>query len=483
MNASGDSFTDGTDMSERAIWCELAWLPDTDVATEGVVLRLVEGRIKSIEVGVAAGDLASDVEILHGLTFPGFANSHSHAFHRALRGRTHGGTGDFWTWRDQMYAIAARLEPENYYELAVGVFGEMLEAGMTCVGEFHYVHHQPDGTPYVDANAMGNALVAAADTVGIRITLLDTCYLQGGLSADGVALPLNATQQRFSDGSVEAWLKRWGSARTESNGSRIGAAIHSVRAVDVQSIGFVAAFANERTLPLHAHVSEQPAENEQCQRAYGMSPIEVLQSAGALTERFTAVHATHLTGHDIQALGSARCSCCFCPTTERDLADGIGPSTGLANAGATLTLGSDQHAVIDPFEEMRALELNERLSTLQRGNHRVADILRAATQSGYTSLGWEDGGSISVGALADLTTINLSSRRLAGTDVANAIGAAVFGASADDVDNVIVAGRTVVANGRHIRISVAEQLDRSIRALTSDTLPLDTGVTSEGLGQ
>lgn len=453
---------------ERVIWCELAWLPSTEIATTGVLLRIADGRIQSVEAGVPETELAPHVELLRGLTTPGFANSHSHAFHRALRGRTHAGAGDFWTWREQMYAIAERLEPESYFELALGVFGEMLEAGMTCVGEFHYVHHQADGLPYGEPNAMGNALLAAANTVGIRITLLDTCYLQGGLSPEGDSLPLNATQQRFSDGSVEGWSTRWSGPRVDAMESQIGAAIHSVRALDPRSIGAVAAFANERALPLHAHVSEQPAENEQCRRAYGMSPVELLHRAGALTERFTAVHATHLTDVDVGLLAAARCACCFCPTTERDLADGIGPSAELAGAGAALTLGSDQHAVIDPFEEMRSLELNTRLSTLKRGNHRVSELLHAATQAGYDSLGWGDGGAIKVGALADLTTIKLSSRRLAGADPSHAIGAAVFAATADDVDTVIVSGRTVVANGRHVRINVAEQLDRSIRALTNE---------------
>ena len=237
---------------------------------------------------------------LEGLTLPGLANAHSHAFHRALRGRTQGGVGSFWTWRDQMYTAALRLNPDNYQRLARAVFGEMALAGITCVGEFHYLHHGPEGTPYADPNEMGAALTSAAADAGVRMTLLDTCYLQGGIGR-----PLNDVQRRFSDGEVHAWAARATAARSLSSPvARVGAAIHSVRAVNPAAVGHVAAWADEHDAPLHAHVSEQPAENEMCVDAYGLTPTGVLHEGGALHERFTAVHATHLAVSDVELYGS-----------------------------------------------------------------------------------------------------------------------------------------------------------------------------------
>src|SRR4051794_19560510 len=284
---------------------------------------------------------------LAGLTMPGFANAHSHAFHRALRGRTHAGPGDFWTWRDEMYAVASRLTPDNYASLARATFGEMVLAGYTCVGEFHYVHQTDD----VDPNAMGRAIIDAAQAAGIRLTLLDACYLRAGAGK-----PPTPEQQRFSDGTARAWCDRV-SMLGDSPAARIGAAIHSVRAVDADSIAIVAKYAAAHGMPLHAHVSEQLAENDQVGAEFGCSPTVVLAQQGALTPSFTAVHSTHVDTADIDLYAKARSSCCFCPTTERDLADGIGPSAELRAAGVDLCIGSDQHAVIDPFEEMRAIEL------------------------------------------------------------------------------------------------------------------------------
>jgi formiminoglutamate deiminase len=231
-----------------------------------------------------------------------------------------------------------------------------------------------------------------------------------------------------------------------------------VRAVDPESAAVVALWANERSAPLHAHVSEQPAENEGCLAAYGLTPTAVLGEAGALSDRFTAVHATHVTDADVGLLGSAGATCCLCPTTERDLADGIGPARRLREAGARLSLGSDSHAVIDIFEEARAVELDERLATGVRGNHPPVDLLRAATENGYRSLGWPEGGRIEAGALADLVTVGLDSVRLAGTDPSALLESVVFAGGAPDVRHVIVGGRFVVRDGRHVDLDVAREL-------------------------
>ena len=374
---------------------------------------------------------SADTHRLPGLTVPGLANAHSHAFHRALRGRTHGQRGTFWTWRDRMYAVADRLDPDSYFALAGAVYAEMAQAGIACVGEFHYLHHRPGGAPYPDPNAMGEALLAAAAEAGIRITLLDTCYLAGG-----VGRPLEGTQRRFGDGDGARWAERVDALRPAPH-ARIGAAVHSVRAVPPAEVDTVVGWAARRGAPLHVHLSEQPAENEACLAAYGRTPTRLLAEHGALGPRSTAVHATHLTGADVADLGRSGTYACLCPTTERDLADGIGPAAELAAAGSPLTLGSDSHAVIDLFEEARAVELDERLRSLRRGNFDGAALLRAATVDGHASLGWPEAGRIAAGAPADLVSIRLDTARTAGIDPAQV----VFAATAADIDTVVVSGR------------------------------------------
>ena len=436
-----------------AYWCELAWLGG-DRAEAGVLIALDGERIAAVETG-CAGPPASAIR-LDGLTLPGFANAHSHAFHRALRGRVQRGAGTFWTWRQDMYALAARLDPDSYRALARATFAEMALAGITAVGEFHYLHHGPGGRPYEDPNEMGLAMIEAAAEAGIRITLLDTCYLHGGIGQ-----PLDEVQRRFADRDADAWAERVGRL-ADGDTVRIAAAIHSVRAVDPGSCRRVADRASAAAWPLHAHVSEQRAENEACAAAYGGTPTAVLADAGALDSRFTAVHATHLTELDVSVLGAAASCCCLCPTTERDLADGIGPARALACAGASLALGSDSHAVIDQLEEARAVELDERLASGERGRLRAADLLRAATAGGHAALGWPEAGMIAPGAYADLVTIRLDGVRLAGTTPDTALEGAVFAATAADIDGVVSGGRELVREGRHVGLDVAAELRRSI---------------------
>jgi formiminoglutamate deiminase len=309
---------------------------------------------------------------------------------------------------------------------------------------------------------MGLALTAAAASAGVRMTLLDTCYLRAGISPS--APPLDATQQRFSDGDAASWAAR---ASSLSDGPllRIGAAIHSVRAVDPAAMDVVRDWAAGREAPLHAHVSEQPAENEACLAELGASPTTLLARLGVLGPRFTAVHATHLTPGDIRSYGASGSTCCFCPTTERDLADGIGPSVALRAAGAPISLGSDSHAVIDLFEEARAVELNQRLASLRRGSHSAASLLDMATTNGYRCLGWPDGGVLREGALADLVTVSLEGVRLGGAPRSDLGPAVVFAAAAADVTDVMVAGDDVVCDGRHVRLDVAAELAQSIDEL------------------
>ena len=441
--------------------CELALLPDGRVARD-VRVEETGGRITAVAEDTAPGDGRR----LRGLVVPGLANSHSHAFHRALRGRTQragrpGEPGSFWTWRQQMYAVADRLHPDSYRRLATAVFAEMALAGVTCVGEFHYLHHGPDGRAYAEPNATGLALVDAARAAGLRVALLDTLYLTGG-----VGRPLDGVQQRFGDGDADGWAQRVEALRGAvgpADDVVVGVAAHSVRGVPADQLPTVAAAAHDA--PLHVHVSEQPAENEQCLAAYGVTPTRLLHDAGLLGPRTTAVHATHLTDDDVRLLGSSATYVCMCPTTERDLADGIGPAGALSDAGSPLTVGSDSHAVVDLLEEVRAVELDERLASGRRGTWSAADLLAAATTAGHASLGFPDAGRIEVGARADLVAVRLDSVRTAGGTAAEALERVVFAATAADVTDVVVSGRRVVEDGRHVLGDVARLLAEAVDAV------------------
>ncbi|MGV9236766.1 formimidoylglutamate deiminase [Streptomyces nigra] len=426
-------------MTAKTYWLEHAWL-DPQVEP-GVALDVADGRIAAVRTEVPAPPPGA--EVLRGLTLPGLANAHSHAFHRALRGTVQVGSGTFWTWREVMYSVAERLTPESYHALARAVYAEMALAGVTAVGEFHYVHHAPGGTPYADPNAMGEALIAAAAEAGIRITLLDTAYLSSGFGR-----PPTAHQLRFSDGDADAWAERC-SLLKEHDHARIGAAVHSVRAVPAGQLSTVAHWAEERRASLHVHLSEQTAENDACREAHGCTPTQLLALHGVLGPRTTGVHNTHLTPEDISLIGGSGTGTCMCPTTERDLADGIGPATALQNEGSPLCLGSDSHAVIDLLEEARAMELNERLRTRTRGHWTAAALLRAASADGHAALGWDGAGTLEPGALADFTTIALDSVRTAGPLPRLGAETAVFAASAADVSHTVVAGRHVVRDGAH----------------------------------
>ncbi len=404
------------------------------------------------------------------LRLPGFVNAHSHAFHRVLRGLSETEAGDFWTWRRLMYGVAERLDPDSYRELATCVYAEMVLAGWTCVGEFHYLHHGRDGRRYSDPNEMSWALLDAAEAAGIRITLLDTCYLQAGVAGEGV----EGVQVRFSDGDGDSWSRRATSAaesgRFGLQTARLGSAIHSVRAVPRTAMESVAAWSAANAAPLHVHVSEQRRENEECLAALSMTPTDLLFSAGALSERTTGVHATHLTAADVTRYGLARCGICACPTTERDLGDGVGPFDDLADSGAVLCIGSDSHAVIDPFEETRSLETHMRLTEERRGIFGVGDLLAAAGAGGARSLGWAD-----EELETDLVVVRIdSSPALAGADGLDdeALAARVlFGAGPADVEAVTIADHVVVEGGEHVRLgprrAVAERLSRAVTELVS----------------
>jgi len=397
---------------------EQAWVGH---AAENVLIEVEGGRIKRVTEGVPA---SQDAVALKGWTIPGLANVHSHAFQRLLRGEVESGAGDFWEWRNRMYRFT-EWDAADYFNHARLVFREMLEAGITAVGEFHYLHAR--------GNELGVALIDAAREEGIRITLIDACYLRGGL--DG--RPLEAEQISFSDGDADSWARRMDELN-EADGVRIGAAIHSVRAVDPESMRIVATWAREHKAPLHIHLAEQPAEVEECLRVEGCTPAELLEREGILGPDLTAVHAIHLTPHDISLLGDNEVSVCACTTTERDLGDRVGPMTALADAGCALTVGSDSNAVIDMIEEVRGLELDQRRATGRRVLHEPEELFIAATFNGMRALGW-DAGELRAGMLADFITLDRSPqwRKLTPAYL-------IYGFSGNDVTNVVVGGETVV---------------------------------------
>ncbi|MEU0495511.1 formimidoylglutamate deiminase [Mycobacterium sp. NPDC006124] len=445
-------------------WCEHAWLGG-EVVAERVAISVSDGRIAGIAPGVdpPAGSLR-----LAGLVVPGLANAHSHAFHRALRSRTQRDRGSFWTWRDLMYRAAGRLDPDGYRQLARAVYAEMALAGITSVGEFHYLHHDVGGVPYANPNEMGLALIAGAADAGVRLTLLDTCYLSSGV--DGAPLA-EGPQQRFGDGSGDHWAERVEELHRQVSDDHVivGAALHSVRGVPLEHMPAVVEWADAHGAPLHVHSSEQTAEVDQCLAVHGATPTALLRDAGALGPRTTAVHATHLSDEDLADLDRTTTGVCFCPTTERDLGDGIGPAAALLAGRGLFSLGSDSHAVVDLFEEARATELDERLAHRERGIVAAERLLGAATLDGQHALGWTDAGVLQVGARADLVAVDLKSVRTAGGGAT--VENVVFAATAADVTDVVVDGHVVVADRRHGGVDdVGDALAESISALMAEVV-------------
>lgn len=442
-----------------SVWCEAAWIRGRGVVS-GVRVEVDEsGIVTRLELG--AERKASDLPV-SGVAFPAASNAHSHAFHRVLRGRTHDmGVGSFWTWREQMYRAAGALSPALYEQLATAVFAEMVVTGWTSVAEFHYVHHRPDGTPYGSGgsadgsgsaasngadgpHAMELALARAAVNARIRLTLLDTCYLAGGIGQE-----LSPEQLRFGDPDVHAWLSRLESLceaiSREFNPDQVtvGAALHSVRGVPADVLPVIAEKLPPE-IPLHIHLSEQPAENEACLQATGLTPTALLRRSGLLTRRLSAVHATHLTEQDIAMLGAAHATVVMCPTTEADLADGIGPAAALRDAGARIALGTDQHAVVDPWLEMRALEHGERLRSGQRGWFPPEALHEAASDAGARSQGRRLPG-FERGKYCDLMAVDPGSLRTIGSQPDQL----ALSATAQDVRTVVVGGRLAARQGIH----------------------------------
>ncbi len=326
------------------------------------------------------------------LLLPALSTAHSHAFQRAMRGAAQrpravvdsGGGDDFWSWRGAMYKAALALDPESIERISRVAFRELRDAGVRTVGEFHYVHHQPDGTPYDDRTAMSDAVVRAAKAEGLRIALLRVAYHRAGPGR--AAEP---EQRRFCDATVDDVLRDVEALRVKYKDDaevRVGIAPHSVRAVPKEWIGELGGYAARHGLPFHMHVAEQPREIEECVAETGKRPVELLAEIGVLSRTFVAVHATHLAPHEAALLGAAGAFACICATTEADLGDGLPDLGALRAAGARLCTGIDSHVITDAVADLRALETLERLRT----GHRVTFDTGASGLSPAEAL-WRSG--------------------------------------------------------------------------------------------
>ncbi|HEX6104087.1 MAG TPA: formimidoylglutamate deiminase [Gemmatimonadales bacterium] len=409
-----------------------------------------EGRIEAVTGGQTPTDRHRGCALL-----PGFVNAHSHAFQRGLRGRGErfpAGAGSFWTWREAMYQLVERLDGQELFRWSVQAFGEMRDAGVTTVGEFHYLHHAGDGTDY----ELDRVVLEAAAAVGIRIALLMTYYATGGIGQ-----PLGPAQQRFRSTSVDAFWQQVD--RLESVLDRqtqsLGVAAHSIRAASVEDIAALHAEARRRELPFHMHVEEQRREIEECVAAYGLAPMRVLLDTLDIGGNLTAVHCTHTAAGDLQRFLRAGGNVCVCPLTEANLGDGLPALDPVADVAGRLSLGSDSNARISPLEEMRWLEYGQRLRAETRGVLRSGEgdvapaVMEAATAGGAGALGLP-AGRIEAGRWADLAVIDLAHPALAGCDAEHLAEALVCGADNGVVRGTWVGGRWRESGGAIVTLDV-----------------------------
>ena len=411
------------------------------------------GRVLAIGVESAPSDTV--VNLAGKALLPGFVNAHSHAFQRLIRGKAESRAiagRDFWSWRGTMYRAAARLDPQQVYDVARMAFLEMVLAGTTTVGEFHYLHNAPGGQPYDDPNRLAKQVLFAAQSVGLRIVLLRCAYLRSGFQ-----VPRDPGQIRFFETTAE-FLARIEALTQEASSDplvQFGVAPHSIRAVPLDDLREIAGWARGRNLPLHMHLSEQVAENEACLREYGHTPVSLLGEAGLLGPGLTAVHATHITDHEIALLAQAEAVVCACPTTERNLGDGIIAADRILEMGIPIAFGSDSQAQIDPLEDARELDYHLRLSHQQRaildgisGQGLAARLFQCATTNGARAL-HAPGAALATGEAADFFTVDLRDVSIAGNSAADLLSLIVFGMNRTAIRDVAVNGRLIVRDGRH----------------------------------
>jgi len=413
-----------------------------------------DGRVE----GIVASDTSSDnvIDLPGKALLPGFVNIHSHSFQRLIRGKAESRAvsgRDFWSWRGTMYHAAARLDPQQVYDVARMAFLEMLLAGTTTVGEFHYLHTAPDGRPYDDPNLLAKQIIAAAQSAGLRIVLLRCAYLRSGFE-----LPRDPGQTRFFEtrqdflANTEALLRE-----TPANSSErsIGVAPHSIRAAPLDDLREIAAWGRQHRLPLHMHMAEQVAENDACLREYGATPVALLGKAGLLGPDWTAIHAIHITPEEIAMLADSGATIGSCPTTERNLGDGILAADAVLRSGIRIAFGSDSQAQIDPLEDARELDYHLRLEHQQRvmldqiGEQGIAArLFNCATRNGAECLS-VPAGRFEPGMSADFFTVDLRDVSIAGHSANDLLPLIVFGLNRTAIRDVAVNGRLVVRDGKH----------------------------------
>ena len=449
---------------------EQAWLPelvyvDGEFRSDVAVVSDGEGKIVRL---APAGEVERQAEAYRTLVIlknkallPGLVNAHSHAFQRVIRGRTEyrsqNTTDSFWTWRDLMYRAANKLDVDDIYDASRMAFMEMAVSGITAVGEFHYIHHSPNGQPYGDPNLLSREVARAANDVGLRIALLRVAYARAGFQKDPDPL-----QCRFIE-NAETYCHNLESLKRtlgrNSSMAWVGAAPHSVRAVPLEYLKAVRDFASAQNIPIHMHVAEQPAEVSACIEEYGRSPVALLDTEGLLSENFTAVHAIHVTPKAIAAMAKSGASVCACPTTERNLGDGVVPADGYFEHGVSVSLGTDSQTQIDLLEDARELEYHLRLQRRERnvlvasdnaGRSALANnIFSCATVKGAKGIGFE-GGTLEPGALADFFTVDLNDPSIAGASRDDLLANIVFSMSRSAVKDVVVGGQQIIEGGRHL---------------------------------
>ena len=441
-----------------------AWLPDLvytgkEFKDNLIVASDPEGRVARLAPANQSGQV---VRLSDRALLPGLVNAHSHAFQRVIRGRTEHRTNQtadsFWTWREMMYSAAARLTPEDLYDASRMAFMEMALSGITTVGEFHYLHNQADGTPYDDPNLLAKQVVRAARDVGLRIALLRVAYARAGHQ-----VAANPRQSRFIEATPELYLTNLEKLRTDlasmSGKAWVGVAPHSVRAVPLDYLKSIIQHAQQMHLPVHMHVAEQPAEITACIEEHGRSPVALLESEGLLSDRFTGVHVIHITAKAARMIGAAKAMVCACPTTERNLGDGVVPMDLLLAANVSVSLGTDSQTQIDLLEDARELEYHLRLQKLERAvlsqpddeghsSALAARLFESATSNGARSLGVA-GQPLEPGGGADFFTVDLDDPSIAGATPAALLATIVFSLNKSAVKDVVVGGRRIVEGGRH----------------------------------
>ncbi|WP_374331947.1 formimidoylglutamate deiminase [Aestuariivirga sp.] len=432
------------------------WLSDVTVSVDG------QGMISTVQTGAGEG-----AERLSGIAVPAMPNVHSHAHQRFMLGlaeRAGPGADSFWTWREAMYGFALRLSPEDLEAVAAQLYVEMLKSGFSVVGEFQYLHHQPDGTPYADPAEMSLRCFAAAQHAGIGITILPTLYAFGGFGGQDPV----AGQRRFLN-KAERFLKIVDNLSIQAGGHalrHVGISPHSLRAVTPELLREVISALPENA-PIHVHVAEQVKEVEDCLAFSGRRPVELLMQHFDLSDRWTAIHATHMTAAETAALARSGAIAGLCPTTEANLGDGIFPATGFMGERGAIAIGSDSHITVSPAEDLRMLEYSQRLRDLTRnalaggpGRSTGRSLYDAALTGGARSMR-QPVGAIAPGLRADITILDAAHPLLAGRAGDAALDTWIFSGGNALVKDVIVGGAHVVKDRHHIH---EETIARDFRA-------------------